>query len=79
MKTQRRITIAAKVPPHLVEQLDFIAEQIGSTKSQVVARLIAEGIGRWSVYAEEIQAKTALVKEFEKGVAESDGWITEVE
>ncbi len=70
MKTEnnRRVPITAKVPPHLVEQLDFIAEQLGSTKSQIVARLIAEGIGRWSAYAEDIKAKNELVKEFEIGV-----------
>lgn len=56
----RKITIAAKVPPYLVEQLDFIAEQIGSTKSQVVAKLISDGVDSWLVYAKEIQAKNAV-------------------
>lgn len=76
MKTEnnRRVPITAKVPPHLVEQLEFIATQLGSTRSQVVARLIAEGIGRWSFYAEEIKAKNELVSAMEKGVVESEGF-----
>ncbi len=75
----RTTTIAAKVSDGINEKLDYVAQQLGVTKSTLILRLINDNIDTYIEAAELVKSRNSIVNELDRAVKLSNGWVTHAE